>query len=386
MKSVLYWSPYLSNVATIKNVIKSALSLKKYSKIYKPIILDAFKEWQDYDEIFKKHGIQKDEISKLNLKEHYPFEGFLKSRLCSIIIIIWNFFPLLKYLKNNKPDYLIIHLLSSLPLFLLIFFKFKTKMILRISGLPKKNFLRFILWKIIAKKILFVTCPSEETRDMLIKKKIFSVSKIIVLYDPIIEINEINQSINKNVPINETLQKPYFLSIGRLTKQKNHVLLVHLLEFLRSKNIDMRIYILGSGENKKKLQRILNKKNLNQNIIFLGYKKNIFPYLKNCDAVISPSLWEDPGAVMVEASYARKSIICSDCPSGPKEFINNGKRGYIFKNNSISSMNEVVLNFLKDDDQIKLQKVKNAQKQVKNFTMVNHYRILVRALAYYQLK
>ena len=62
MKSVLYWSPYLSNVATIKNVIKSALSLKKYSKIYKPIILDAFKEWQDYDEIFKKHGIQKDEI------------------------------------------------------------------------------------------------------------------------------------------------------------------------------------------------------------------------------------------------------------------------------------------------------------------------------------
>ena len=148
----------------------------------------------------------------------------------------------------------------------------------------------------------------------------------------------------------------------------------------------MRIYILGSGENKKTLQRILNKKNLNQNIIFLGYKKNIFPYLKNCDAVISPSLWEDPGAVMVEASYARKSIICSDCPSGPKEFINNGKRGYIFKNNSISSMNEVVLNFLKDDDQIKLQKIKNAQKQVKNFTMANHYRILVRALAYYQLK
>ena len=48
MKKIFYWSPYLSNVATIRNVIDSAFSLAKYSKgSYKPYIIDAMGEWSN---------------------------------------------------------------------------------------------------------------------------------------------------------------------------------------------------------------------------------------------------------------------------------------------------------------------------------------------------
>ena len=61
--------------------------------------------------------------------------------------IFKNFFKLKKYLDKNNPDFLIIHLLTSLPLILLILFKFKTKFILRISGYPKMNFLEIFYGK-----------------------------------------------------------------------------------------------------------------------------------------------------------------------------------------------------------------------------------------------
>ena len=57
-------------------------------------------------------------------------------------MVILSFFPLKNIIKIKKPDFLIIHLLTSLPLILLIIFNFDTKFILRISGLLKLNFFK----------------------------------------------------------------------------------------------------------------------------------------------------------------------------------------------------------------------------------------------------
>ena len=54
MKSVYYWSPYLTNVATINAVLNSAKSLKKYSKFYEPIIINSCGEFDIYSEDLKK--------------------------------------------------------------------------------------------------------------------------------------------------------------------------------------------------------------------------------------------------------------------------------------------------------------------------------------------
>ena len=76
-------------------------------------------------------------------------------------------------MKNKRPDFLVIHLLTSLPLIILSFFDLKTKFILRISGLPKLNFMRKMLWKIVSKKIHHITCPSQETYNHIKELEIF---------------------------------------------------------------------------------------------------------------------------------------------------------------------------------------------------------------------
>ena len=55
--------------------------------------------------------------------------------------------------------------------------------------------------------------------------------------------------------------------------------------------------------------------------------------MKKSEIFILSSLWEEVGFAMVEASMCNTYIISSDCPNGPKEFLNNGDNGILFKNN-----------------------------------------------------
>ena len=175
---IFYWSPFFTNVATIKAVTRSAESLIKFPRDekYKVSLIDAIGEWeQKKDTINKKISIIK--LSNIDLKKYLPKGGFLKSRISYLTIFFWNFFKLKNLINKEVPDFLIIHLMTSLPIFLSTFFDSKTKIILRISGLPKINIIRNLFWKIHAKKIYKVTCPTKKTYDFLIKKKYLKSKK-----------------------------------------------------------------------------------------------------------------------------------------------------------------------------------------------------------------
>jgi len=376
MNKIFYWSPYLSNVATIRNVINSASSLKKYNyNSYDVSLLDTIGEWKLYKEEIIQNKVNIKKINNLNLNFDLNKSGYLKSRLYFIFIFIFNFFPLLKLLKIKKPNFLIVHLLTSLPLTLLLLFQFKTKFILRISGLPRLNFIRKMLWRLIGKKIFLVTCPSKETLNYINELNIFDSKKVTLLNDPIIDVSKIHTNLKKKIDVLD-LQKDYFISVGRLTKQKNHTLLIKLFRIMCNKNKNLFLYILGDGEEKINIIKEIKQLKLEDNVILLGYKKNPYPFISKAKAVLSPSLWEDPGAVMIEAAFCNKIVISSDCISGPKEFLLDGKGGYLFKNNNLSSFVKTINDFLQDNNNNILSKKINAKKNSKKYTLFNHFKQL----------
>ena len=150
---VFYWSPSLVDIATNRSVINSSYSLNKYSKKYCCSIINFFGEFNRFNK-----DIEKKKLKLLNYYNEYiyrilPRHGKVKSRFSFLIIFLMAFFPLKKLLKKETPDYFIIHLITSLPLILLILFKFETKFILRISGYPRMNFFRKLLWKFFKKNL-----------------------------------------------------------------------------------------------------------------------------------------------------------------------------------------------------------------------------------------
>ena len=144
-KKIFYWSPCLNPVGTVISTLNSAIALSKYNKMYDVSLINACGEWDSYTD-----QIEKNSVNLINLQFKYfkylPKTGFIGSRISYIIIFVISFFPLLFLLKKEKPQLIILHLITSLPLTLLNLFNFKTKFMLRISGYPKLN-LRKFFWK-----------------------------------------------------------------------------------------------------------------------------------------------------------------------------------------------------------------------------------------------
>ena len=368
-KKVYYWSPFLSPIATCKAVINSAYSLSRYSKEYQSSIFNLFNEFHLFEKQIKKKNIEFINFYKFNFSKYLPFQGKLKSRFSFIILFILGFFPLIKTLKTKKPDYLIIHLISSLPLIILIFFKFKTKFILRISGFPKLNFLRKFLWKIALKKIYLITCPTKNTLEYIKNLNFIDSTKIKLLYDPVISIKDINHKRKEEINF-----KNFYLSVGRLTKQKNFIFLCQAFKEIVKVNNKAQLLIAGNGEDENKIRKFINNNNLENNIKLLGYIGNIYPYFKNSKCFILTSLWEDPGWVLVEAAFCRTPVITSDAWPGPTELIKDNFNGFVFKKNVLSSFLKKFKHF-EDHNEINKLKLQNLNLS-KKFTVFSHYKSL----------
>lgn len=373
---ISYWSPYFDKIATVKSVKNSIKSLTLFYKKPKNIdLLNFYGEWSSN----KIKDINENDLNYINFYSNrvlsfLPKNSFLKSRISYLIIFILGIYPLLKYLKKNKPNYLLIHLISSLPLTLLIFFNFKTKFILRVSGLPKLNLWRKFIWKLSNKNLHKVFVPTQMTLNTLKEKKIFDEKKLVLIRDPVIDTKIIKKNLSKN-SIDFT---NYFLSIGRLTKQKNHTLLLKAFKKIYFANKEFKLIILGEGELKKDLMKLCEDLCITKAVHFMGNVENVYEYIDKSICVISTSLWEDPGFVMIETAASRKIIISSDCPNGPSEFIEDNIAGYIFKNNSQNDLIDQINSFLLDSKKnINLKKLA-AIKKSKNYTLFSHFNSLIK--------
>jgi glycosyltransferase involved in cell wall biosynthesis len=336
---IFYWSPFISKVATVSSVIKSAESITRYSKKnnVNVAIIDAVGEWTNYKKLIDPK-IEIINLNKKNIFRYLPKGNFFKSRLSYVLIFVLNFFKLLNLIKNKRPDYLIAHLLTSLPIFLTLFFNNKTKIVLRISGLPKLNFFRFIFWKLFSKNIYSVTCPTTTTYKYLKKMNIFNKNNIVILRDPVIKINEFLKKKYERVEDIKIEKKNLIIGIGRFTRQKNFLLLIKAFKKILIKYPNYHLILLGEGEQEEMLKEKVKKLEIQNKVFFLGYQKNVYKYLLNSDCFILTSLWEDPGFVILEAALSNTLIISSNCPNGPDEILSSGRNGFLFKNNDISDM------------------------------------------------
>ena len=372
---ICYWSPFLTHIATVDSVKNSAISVKKYltlDKEFKVKILNSCGEWNFYKD--NKDNIDVYDIQNINLYKILPKTGFILSRLSFLVIFLLNLIPLLKFIKKEKPNFIIIHLLTILPIILSPYISKKTKIILRISGLPNMNFIRKTLWKFFSKYIFLITTPTNLTKELLINHNIFNSAKIKLLRDPIINCRNINYLKKKDLeflPTNEN----FYLSIGRLTGQKNLSFLVNTFaKNYKDFNIK-KLLIIGDGEEYKKIKKIIYNNKAEDNIFLIGFKKNVYNYINKSSALISTALYEDPGFALIEACYMRKKIITSLVNNGPKEMHNNSNMCYFFESND---ENDLVKKIILSEKDIKDKiKISSAFYYARNFTWYNHCKILI---------
>ena len=120
--------------------------------------------------------------------------------------------------------------------------------------------------------------------------------------------------------------------------------LLKAINLIKNK-IKVNALIVGNGKEKKNLSNFLEKKKLKKIIKIINYKKNPYPLIKHSDVFILSSVYEGLPNVLLEAIYLKKFIISSNCPTGPKEILNNGKGGLLFKSKNYKELAKKIIYF-----------------------------------------
>jgi glycosyltransferase involved in cell wall biosynthesis len=171
-------------------------------------------------------------------------------------------------------------------------------------------------------------------------------NRITVIFNPII--TPVLQE-KKDQPLDdpwfENNQPPVILAIGRLTKQKGFDILIRAFNEIKRQR-SARLMILGEGEDRQTLTSIIKEYGLERDVKLPGFVSNPYPYLKNASMFVLSSRWEGLPTVLVEALYCETPIISTDCPSGPREILDNGSYGQLVPVDNIPSLVKAIISVL----------------------------------------
>jgi glycosyltransferase involved in cell wall biosynthesis len=121
------------------------------------------------------------------------------------------------------------------------------------------------------------------------------------------------------------------ITAGRLVEQKGHFYLLRSFLYVKQLCPNTKLLILGKGHLEAYLLNFIKRLELENDIILLGFRENPFPYFKNADCFILPSIYEPFGNVIVEAMACGLSVIATDCFYGPREILSGNEVVYPYK-------------------------------------------------------
>tara|TARA_B100000795_G_scaffold267097_1_gene251338 strand:+ start:508 stop:1608 length:1101 start_codon:yes stop_codon:yes gene_type:complete len=205
------------------------------------------------------------------------------------------------------------------------------KIITRSNSAPSgwsKNFIKDKIYQTIIKLADDIMVNSLDFKRSFKKK--FNVS-VECIYNPF-DKSFIKRNLLSNKIKISFFKKGYLnvISIGRLTDQKDHLTALKAIETLES-DFKIKMIIMGKGVKKRLLEKYIKDKNLGNKVKLIGYKNNPYPYIKNSNIVLLTSKYEGLPNILLEAQYLKKYIISTNCPTGPKEILLNGRAGDLVK-------------------------------------------------------
>lgn len=153
----------------------------------------------------------------------------------------------------------------------------------------------------------------------------------------------------------EKLEKDYgkyIISVGSLTENKNHKLLINAFKILKDKyKVSEKLLIAGEGKERENLEKQIRELNLENDVLLLGQKENPYKYIKNSELYVISSKDESFSLTLVEAMFLKKLVI-SVKSNGPIEILKNNKYGVLVENNA-DEMAEKINYYLENKDERK---------------------------------
>lgn len=119
---------------------------------------------------------------------------------------------------------------------------------------------------------------------------------------------------------------PVILGVGELSERKDFATLVRAHALL-NRRLSCRLLILGEGRRRRELEDLVQTLGTAASVRMPGFVTNPYPYMARAAAFALSSRWEGMPVVLIEALALGTPVVACDCPSGPRELLDDGRLG-----------------------------------------------------------
>jgi glycosyltransferase involved in cell wall biosynthesis len=255
--------------------------------------------------------------------------------------VLYSTLSLVRYLRQERPQALVSALdhanvialmarkLSGIPLKTLVSVQNTLSPSTMNAGSRRNRLLPYLLrttypWADI------IGAVSEGVAEDLIHFVRMPANKVRVVHNPVVTTELYTKA---SVPLGNHPwfapdQPPVVLGIGRLTAQKDFCTLIKAFAILRQV-MPARLIILGEGECRSELERLVQRMMLTADVALPGFVANPYSYIRQSAAFVLSSRWEGLPTVLIEALAVGATVVSTDCPSGPAEILEGGRWGHL---------------------------------------------------------
>lgn len=172
-----------------------------------------------------------------------------------------------------------------------------------------------------------VIVPSEGAKLDLCREAKLPESHVESIATPAIP----DEAVHDNYPLPDhpwfqEKEKPVMLGVGELSKRKDFSTLLRAFALVRE-TLDCRLVIIGKGKQRESLLEQAKKLGVDRDFDLPGFTKEPYQWLYHADLKVLCSLTEGMPLVLMEALAMGTQVVATDCPSGPREILENGEYG-----------------------------------------------------------
>lgn len=187
-----------------------------------------------------------------------------------------------------------------------------------------------------------VVAVSRGAADDLARTSGLSRDRVDVIYNPVITPAVLaGASQAPGHPWFGPGQPPVILGAGRLTRAKDFPTLIRAFAEVRRRR-PARLIILGEGEDRAGLTALMGELGVADDVTLPGFKDNAPAYMAGAAVFVLSSAWEGLPTVLIEALAAGTSVVSTDCPSGPREILQDGRLGTLVPVGNVAALAEAI--------------------------------------------
>ena len=293
----------------------------------------------------------------------YPFKGkyytIQEPHLFGGLIL--RYYKIHKIIKSINPDIIITFMNKTS--FWVIPIKYLSKinapLIISVNTNPNFHYRKRIYGKYLIrflyklKKVNIIVPVSKGLKKILNYKYKLNNDKITPIYNGF-DIESIQQLAKENISDYKSIFNDAsiikFITIGRLSKEKGHKYLIKAFSKVIREIPNSRLFIIGEGILKLKLQKLIKSNHVENKVFLLGTKKNPYKYISKADIFVLSSLHEGLPTVLIEALACNLPIISTNCETGPNEILGGGRYGLLTEVANVSDLAEKMIFLAKNDE------------------------------------